>query len=135
MLHRLGAGDQDGIGGLAVLELLEMILKLGVQALDAFAGLAARRLADDLEDLLKTLDLAFAFLRVLFQRLAQLVVLGSLGGLLQRADRGALGVKDVLEAIVERIFKGFRGGHEKLLNVLVGTCPRRGVAAAQGCDG
>ena len=68
MLHRLRGSEQTGVEGGAALVFFDDLVALGQYAFDCVAGLATRRLADDLEDLLKAFDLAFGLILVLGER-------------------------------------------------------------------
>ena len=116
MLDGLGAADQHGVGGLRVTEVLEILGHLFRDALHGLAGLGAGSLADDLEDLLQALDLVGAFLAMRLEDLLQLGMLGSLGGLAERARALLLGPIDVLQGLVEGVAEClFLGGHDVIL--------------------
>ncbi len=58
MLDGLSRRDEAGVQCNGILKFLDDLLAFGNDALDCLAGLAARRLADNLEKLLQALDLA-----------------------------------------------------------------------------
>src|SRR5713226_7634880 len=76
MLDGLRRGKHAGIECLAALVLVHDLLALVEDALDRVAGLAARRLVEQFEDLFETLHLTFGLAMMLLERRPQLVGTG-----------------------------------------------------------
>ena len=94
---------------MAALEVFHDRLAFFEDAQDGVAGLAARGLADDLEDLLEALDVALGLLQMLFEAGLELGILRGLGHLRQRFHDLLFGVVDVLEGIEEQVLEGLFG--------------------------
>src|SRR5712692_6323778 len=103
VLDRLRGGKHAGVKRLAALVLVHDLLALVEDALDRVAGLAARRLVEQFENLLEALDLAFGLAVMLFERRTQLVGLSGLRHFRQRLQNLLFGVINVLQGIEEEI--------------------------------
>src|SRR5690606_30839814 len=116
MLDRLRGGDQAGVEGRRVLELVHDLLAFGDDALDGVAGLAARRLADDVEHLLETFEMALGLLAMLLEGRFQLGGLRRALHLRQRLQNLPLRVIDVLKGFMEQVVQRlFPCGHGRRL--------------------
>src|SRR5882724_2033595 len=119
VLDGLRGGKHAGVKRLAALVLVHDLLALVEDALDRVAGLAARRLVEQFENLLEALDLAFGLAVVLFERRTQLVGLSGLRHFRQHLQNLLFGVVNVLQGIEEEIvevFVFFFCGHGALLH-------------------
>ena len=76
VLNRIARRNQACVDRGRFREFLDDFLTFGDNSLDCLAGLALSALADDLEDLLQTLDLAFGLLLVFQETLSELLGLG-----------------------------------------------------------
>src|SRR5262249_43119587 len=119
MLDRLSVGDHAGVEDHSLLGLLHVLLTLFEDALDGGAGLGRGLEAAEAENLLKTLDLAFCFLEMMLEGLAELIRVRLLGHLRQCFKYLLLGIIHVLEQIDEKILQRLRGGHRCLLTLAV----------------
>src|SRR6478735_11385480 len=112
MLDCLGRRQKACIEGRRALELLHDLGAFIGDAVDGVADLAARRFADDLEDLLKPRNLAAGFALVLGESGLELARLRSLRHFRQRLQNLVLSVIDVFESVLEKVLKGLRlSGH------------------------
>ena len=121
MLDRLGRRQQARVMRRAALEFVHDLLAFGNDAFDGVAGLAARALADQFEDLGQAFDLGLGFLFVHLERGFQFLVLCGARHLAQRGRDLALGIVDVLQGFVEQRVKRLVG-HGKLLGVSRPRC-------------
>src|SRR3954465_239036 len=101
MLDRLRGCEQAGVERRSVLELLHDLGAFIGDAVDRFARLATGRLAQHLEDLVQTFDLALSLAQMLVEGRRELLRVGSLGHLGQGLDDLVLGEIDVLERLQE----------------------------------
>jgi hypothetical protein len=90
---------------------------------DGVAGLAARRLVDQFEDLFQPLDLALGLAMMLFERRAQLVGLGGLRHFRQRLQNLLFGEINVLERIEEQVVEVFVFGSHGALHCEIRNIP------------
>ncbi len=132
VLDGLRTTDQDRISRVGIAEVLEVFFHLGGDALHGLAGLGTCRLADDLEHLLQALDLMRALLGVGLERLLQLVVLGRLGGFLERLHGLLLGVIDVLQRFVEGVVECLLFGRHEDRSPEMDASARRCLSAPDG---
>ena len=103
-LRRREHGSVERVGAFV---LLHHFLALIEDALDAIAGLAARRLFHQFENLFEALDLAFGLAMMLLEGRSQLVGTGRLRHLRQRSQNLLFGVINILERIQEEVVEVF----------------------------
>ena len=82
-----------------------------MNAEDGVAGLAARWLAEQFEDLLQPFDMALGFVKVLLEAGLQFRRGRRLGHLRQGLHDLLFGVVDVLERIEKQVVQGLFGSH------------------------
>src|SRR6478609_237699 len=99
VLDRLRGCEQAGVERRRVLELLHDLGAFVGDAVDRFARLAAGRLAQHLEDLVQTFDLALGLAQMLVESRRELLRVGGLGHLGQGLDDLVLGEIDVFERL------------------------------------
>src|SRR4051812_39795492 len=103
MLDRLGGSDEPGVESGHAAKLLHDFRTLVSNAIDRFAALASRRLADNTEDAGEAFDLALGLPKVLVEGCSQLLRLCRLRHLGQCLDDLVFSEVDVLERLVEEV--------------------------------
>src|ERR1700677_2928123 len=107
MFYRLAGRNETGIDRRAFAEFLDRLLTLGDDAIDRLAGLGLGPLADHLEHLLKTLDLALRLLTMRRKGLLEFRLFGRLHHLGERAENLLFREVNILQVRQKQVVQCF----------------------------